>query len=390
MSFPNSPTNGQTAVFNGITYTYSTSTTAWTRVSGTVTTTNFLSVTNTTSSTSTTTGALTVAGGVGIGGALNVGATSYIAGAQIITTATISNYASNNSTGTTSTFLISSTASSISTTTGALVVSGGVGIGGSLNVGGTIVGGGVRSTTTSTAPSNPTVGDIWYDTVNDVMYRYTFDSSSTYWLDFTSDSVTNVNTNGTITQSLIPTVNGAFDLGSATNRFRTLYVTSSTIDLGGVLISAVNGALQVGGSSVFTGTSSTQAVKTTNIVEPVNVIGSAPASTTTFYVSAGSVQYYTSNASSSITLNVAWSAGTSLNTALAIGDAVTIAFLMTNGSTPYYETQLQIDGTNVSPKWQGGTAPSSGNASGIDVYTYTIIKTANATYTVLASQTQFK
>ena len=44
----------------------------------------------------------------------------------------------------------------------------------------------------------------------------------------------------------------------------------------------------------------------------------------------------------------------------------------------------------MTPKWQGGTAPSAGNASSIDVYVYTIIKTAaTPTYTVLGSQTQF-
>jgi len=74
---------------------------------------------------------------------------------------------------------------------------------------------------------------------------------------------------------------------------------------------------------------------------------------------------------------------------MSTGQTVTIAFLVTQGSTAYYENVFQIDGTTVTPKWQGGTAPSSGNASAIDVYTYTITKTASATYTVLASQTKF-
>ena len=53
---------------------------------------------------------------------------------------------------------------------------------------------------------------------------------------------------------------------------------------------------------------------------------------------------------------------------------------------------ITIDGTatGVTTYWQGGTAPSKGYASGIDAYTYTIIKTASTpTYTILASQTQF-
>jgi hypothetical protein len=75
---------------------------------------------------------------------------------------------------------------------------------------------------------------------------------------------------------------------------------------------------------------------------------------------------------------------------MAVGQSVTVAFLVTQGATAYYNNVVNIDGTAVTPKYQGGTAWSAGNASGIDAYVYTIIKTASATYTVLASQTQFK
>jgi hypothetical protein len=62
---------------------------------------------------------------------------------------------------------------------------------------------------------------------------------------------------------------------------------------------------------------------------------------------------------------------------------------MTEGTTPYYLNTYQIDSSAVTPKWQGGTAPSAGNASSIDAYSFTIVKTATSTFTVLASQTQF-
>jgi hypothetical protein len=75
---------------------------------------------------------------------------------------------------------------------------------------------------------------------------------------------------------------------------------------------------------------------------------------------------------------------------MGIGQTLTLAFLVTQGATAYYNSAITIDGVSVTPKWQGGTAPSSGNASSVDVYTYTIVKTASATYTVFASQTQFK
>ena len=95
--------------------------------------------------------------------------------------------------------------------------------------------------------------------------------------------------------------------------------------------------------------------------------------------------YYTSNASGNWTLNVRGNGSTTLNSMLATGDALTVAFLVTQGGTAYYQTAFQVDGSSVTPKWSGGTAPAAGNASGIDVYSFTIIKTADATFTVLAA-----
>ena len=115
----------------------------------------------------------------------------------------------------------------------------------------------------------------------------------------------------------------------------------------------------------------------------------AATGTINFYIATQSILYYTSNASANWTLNVAFSSGTSLNTAMATGQTVTVVFMVTQGSTAYYESAFTIDGTSVTPTWQGGTAPTSGNASGIDVYTYSMTKTASATYTVLAAQTKF-
>jgi hypothetical protein len=74
---------------------------------------------------------------------------------------------------------------------------------------------------------------------------------------------------------------------------------------------------------------------------------------------------------------------------MADGQSITVAFLVTNGSTAYKPTVFQVDGSAVTPKWQGGNAPAAGSANSIDIYTFTIIKTASATYTVLASQVKF-
>ena len=119
--------------------------------------------------------------------------------------------------------------------------------------------------------------------------------------------------------------------------------------------------------------------------ERTTVSATAATGTINFDASTQGVLYYTTNASGNWTLNVRGSSGATLNSILNTGDAITVSFLVTNGSTAYYQTAFQIDGSAVTPKYSGGTAPASGNASSIDVYTFTIIKTASATYTVFGA-----
>jgi hypothetical protein len=142
-------------------------------------------------------------------------------------------------------------------------------------------------------------------------------------------------------------------------------------------------------TQTLSGSSSAMALVLNDTAEVVTVSATAATGTIAYDVTTQSVLYYTTNASGNFTVNFRASSGTSLNTALATGQSVTVAFLVTNGATAYYNNAVQVDGSSVTPKWQGGTAPTAGNASSIDSYVYTIIKTANATFTVLASQTKF-
>jgi hypothetical protein len=139
----------------------------------------------------------------------------------------------------------------------------------------------------------------------------------------------------------------------------------------------------------FQGSTSVLAMGIENAAELATVSATAATGTINFDITTQAVLYYTTNASGNFTLNFRASSGTTLNTAMNTGDSVTVAFLNTNGGTAYYNSAVQIDGSSVTPKWQGGTAPTSGNASSIDVYVYTIVKTASATFTVAASQTRF-
>lgn len=142
-------------------------------------------------------------------------------------------------------------------------------------------------------------------------------------------------------------------------------------------------------TQTFNGTSSTLAMVLADAAETTTISATAATGTINYDVTTQSVLYYTTNASANWTVNFRGSSGTSLNTLLATGQSITVAFLVTQGATAYYNSAVQVDGASVTPKYQGGTAWTAGNASSIDAYTYTIIKTANATFTVLASQTKF-
>jgi hypothetical protein len=124
--------------------------------------------------------------------------------------------------------------------------------------------------------------------------------------------------------------------------------------------------------------------------ERTTVAATAATGTINFDAVTQGVLYYTSNASANWTLNIRGDSGTTLSSILAVGDAITVTHLVTNGATAYYNNALQIDGSAVTPKYQGGTAFAAGNASSIDAYVYTVVKTAaTPTYTVFASQTKF-
>jgi hypothetical protein len=159
--------------------------------------------------------------------------------------------------------------------------------------------------------------------------------------------------------------------------------------LAGANLPVTNVANTFTGLQTFAGTSSNADVKTSNILETDTISATAATGTINYDVTTQSVLYYTSNASGNWTLNFRGSSGTSLNTVMSTGESLSATFLVTNGSTAYYNSAVTIDGTSVTPKWQGGTAPTSGNASSTDCYTYVIQKTGSATYVVLASQTKF-
>ena len=161
------------------------------------------------------------------------------------------------------------------------------------------------------------------------------------------------------------------DLTSGTNTFPTSLVTLT------------------GTQTLTNKTLTTPAVNNGYLTSPkelTTVSATAATGTVNFDVLTQGILYYTTNASANWTLNFRGNSGTTLNSIMNTGDAWSAVFLNTNGASAFIPNVFQVDGTatGVTVKWSGGTAPSAGNASAVDAYTFTIIKTAASTYTILA------
>jgi hypothetical protein len=185
----------------------------------------------------------------------------------------------------------------------------------------------------------------------------------------------------------------AFTLPTADSTANYVLKTNGSGTLGFAAPSDVSlaGTQTFTGTNTFSGSSSAIAIVLNDAAEVATVSATAATGTINYDITTQSVLYYTSNASANWTVNFRGSSGTSLNTLMSTGQSMTVAFLVTQGSTAYYNSAVQVDGTTsgVTTRWLGG-APTAGNASGIDSYRYLIIKTGSATFTVLASNTQFK
>ena len=191
-------------------------------------------------------------------------------------------------------------------------------------------------------------------------------------------SVANTQITGNIVAStqiigILPITNGG--TGAATLAGANIPVTTATNSFTGL--------------QTFTGSSSVAGAKIFDVLEGATISATAATGTINYDITTQAVLYYTSNASGNWTVNFRGSSGTSANTLMATGESMTVAFLVTQGSTAYYNSAVQVDGNSVTPKYQGGTAWSAGNASSVDVYSYTIIKTGSAAFTVFAAQTKF-
>jgi len=230
------------------------------------------------------------------------------------------------------------------------------------------------------------------------------------WVAYTTTITSDLIANGTVTSAMI--ANGtivAADIADYTISNTKLVNTSITsaqianatitnANLANTTVTVGSTAISLGGSNTaIAGLTSitsananvSTALTTKGVIEPITVSATAATGTINIDFLSNPGVYYTTNASANWTLNVRGNSSTTLNSVLATGDMASITFMAQQGSTAYFANVIQVDGSTITPKWQGGTAPTGGNASSIDAYSLTVVKTGNAAFTVFASQTKF-
>lgn len=187
----------------------------------------------------------------------------------------------------------------------------------------------------------------------------------------------------TIADGKTLTASNTLTLAGTDSTTMTFPATSTT--LAGLGIAQTFTATQT-----LNGSATTFAEVIKNAAEPITVSATAATGTINYDLLTQSILYYTTAASGNWTTNLRGDGTTSMNTLLSIGQAATAVFIVTQGATAYYNNVVQVDGTTtgVTTKWLNG-APTSGVQNAADMYTYTIVKTASATFTVFASQASF-
>ena len=206
-------------------------------------------------------------------------------------------------------------------------------------------GGGGSFTASASAPVAPTLGSFWYKTTTDVLYEYINDGTTDYWVDIQTQTIAS-NTSGVST--FAGTVFGA-----------NITFTGSITGTVGYLI------------------------------ERANVVASAPPAVTNLDLITAPILYFTSNTTQNITANIRGNSTITLNSLLSIGQSTTFVIFVPN-ATAYYISTVRVDNTIVTPYWQGGLSVTGGNVNSIDIYTFAVLKTANATFKVFASQVKYQ
>ena len=231
---------------------------------------------------------------------------------------------------------------------------------------------GYVDTVNDITPTGGTLGVVGILTANSAVFSGNLSVGGA----LTYEDVTNVDSIGIITARSGVDVDDFISVGSNIHFGNAGIATVTTLNA--TTITATN-----------FGTVTATKLVTNEIVEKVVIDSTALNGTRNIDLANNAVYNFTTNTTGNFTFNFRGDGSNSLNSLLSTGDSMTVALLCKQGGSAYYNNGYQVDGSSVTPLWSGGTAPSSGNANSTDIYTFTIIKIGNASWTVLATQTKY-
>ena len=119
--------------------------------------------------------------------------------------------------------------------------------------------------------------------------------------------------------------------------------------------------------------------------EKCNVTAGKLSDNLTINLDNGMVHLFTTAESTTAVPNIMSTVG--INTQMGTGDVISVT-LVTTANASAYCTGIQVDGADVTENWVGGSAPSDGGSSGVDIHAFTIMKTASETFTVIGNQSK--
>ena len=203
---------------------------------------------------------------------------------------------------------------------------------------------------------------------------------------FAITSINGSNVSGTVGLATTATTAGAATTAGTVTVGSQPNITSVGI-LSGLNVS---GAVNVTGTISATGNTSfasgTQQIR--DIIEQANIVNSALTGAINVNLIGPSTNYYTVAATGNWVINFRGNSSVTTNSYLATNQMTTTTLLATVGGTAYYPTAITVDNVPVTPKWLGGT-PVAGTANKVTAYTFTIMKTGSAAYTVFASTANY-
>jgi len=249
-------------------------------------------------------------------------------------------------------------------------------------------GGSVVVTFATTPPATANAnGHIWIDADDGTEYMYFKDGDGYQWVEF-GPSSSNVSSNTFINANITSTLthaNAAYTHANAASQH-----ANASFEVANVAASLANSAYAAANNVTSDRLSSNLKLNIIQVLESANIYTTAIGGNVNIDIGNNTSYFFSANTTANVTFNLRGNAATSFDTTVAIGQTASVAIALKQGATKY-KANVYIDGVLQTPYWLGNAAPgyATTQQQSIDVYTYTVFKTAASTYSILAANSNF-